>query len=61
MKINTFCLLINYYNAILDFYIDTGIGETNDFGPHPALDYFIDSYSELDSLLSYWNLNQTMC
>lgn len=54
MKINSFCQLIKGYNAILGFFIDTGFGESQQLTPLPALTHFIDSYSELDNLLSYW-------
>lgn len=54
MKINSLCLLIKAYNAILDFYIDTGFGESQQLTPLPALSHFVDSYSELGNLVSYW-------
>jgi len=54
MKIKSICELIKAYNAVLNFFIDTGFGERFDLSPHPALTHFIDSYSEFDSLLSHW-------
>lgn len=54
MKINSLCELIIIYNGILDFFIDSGFGEFRDLTPSPALNSFIDSYSELGSLVSYW-------
>lgn len=54
MKINSICELIKAYNAIFNFYVDTGFGELADLTPHPALNYFIDSHSQFNSLLSYW-------
>jgi len=57
MKINSLCQLIIYYNAILDFFIDSGFGELSTVSTHPAVDHFLDSYSELDSLLLLWKTN----
>lgn len=54
MKINSICELIKAYNAIFNFFIDTGVGELVDLTPHATLNHFIDSYREFDSLLSYW-------
>jgi hypothetical protein len=54
MKINSLCEIFIIYNAILDFFIDTGYGEKQDLTPHPAFIDFIDSYSKFDSLISYW-------
>lgn len=54
MKINNLCELVLFYNYIYDFYIDTGFGEKPDLTPHPALTSFIDSYSQLDNLISEW-------
>lgn len=54
MKINSLCELIKVYDAILFFYIDTGYGELNNLTPSPALSHFLDSYSKLGTLISYW-------
>lgn len=54
MKINSLCEILIIYNAILDFFIDSGLGEFGDLTPSPALNSFIDSYSELGNLISYW-------
>lgn len=62
MKIKSICDLIKVYNAIFNFFIDSGFGELQDLTPHPALDYFISSYSELDNLVLYWNTTgQILC
>lgn len=53
MKINSLIKLTSLYDAIFHLYIDTGIGET-EYGQHPALTHFIDSYNELRLLISYW-------
>jgi len=54
MKINSLCQIFNIYNAILDYFIDSGLGELDNLTPHPAFTSFIDSYSEFGSLVSYW-------
>lgn len=54
MKINSICQLIKVYNAIFTFFVDTGFGEQPDLSPHPALNHFLNSYGELDTLLSLW-------
>lgn len=54
MKINSFCQIISIYNAILNYFIDTGLGELEDLTPHPAFASFVDSYSKFGSLVSYW-------
>lgn len=54
MKINSLCEILIIYNAILDYFIDTGYGERVDLTPHPAFAAFISSYSQFGSLISYW-------
>lgn len=54
MKIKSICELVKVYNGILNFFIDSGFGELADLTPSAALDNFIDSYSELGTLISYW-------
>jgi len=56
MEIKTLSQLKLVYDAILDFFIDTGYGEM-DYGQHPALANFINSYNKLDSLILYWKEN----
>jgi hypothetical protein len=57
MKINNLCELLIVYNGILDFFIDSGYGEQPNLTPHPTLNHFIDSYSQLDNLLLLWKAN----
>lgn len=57
MKINLLCKLISLYNGLQQFYIESSLGELDNLTPHPALVAFIDSYSKLNSLISYWEAN----
>lgn len=59
MLIESLCELKIVYESILDYFIDSGSGELRTVGTHPALSYFISSYNELGSLISYWKDNCT--
>jgi len=54
MKINSLCEILILYNAILDFFIDSSLGEREDLTPHPAFSDFINSYSKFGTLILYW-------
>lgn len=54
MKINSLCKIISLYNAIFEFFIESGFGELQDLTPHPAFASFVDSYSQFGGLVSYW-------
>lgn len=58
MQIKSLCELLTVYNAIYNFFIESGYGEQPDLTPHPTLTYFIGSYSQLNHLLSVW---ETKC
>jgi len=54
MKIKSFCDLFIAYNAISDFFIDSGLYARPDLGPDSTADHFFISYSYINETMALW-------